>query len=469
MLFNSLAFLVFAPLFFLGWKYLKKYDNARWLWLVVCSFFFYGWWSWEYCILVVISGLIDFYVARAIQRFPRGKRFFLVISLVGNLGILIFFKYSRFLLESFESAAAYFGFSISCDGLFPADSIVLPIGISFYTFQSMSYTIDVYFGKCRPVKNPLHFFSYLVMFPQLVAGPIIRAKDLLPQLERVPDTTEDVRWHGTRLICWGFFKKCVIADNLAPIVNHAFNGVVLPENSLLWWGVMVAFAFQIYCDFSGYSDIARGLGNWMGFEFPVNFKNPYWAKSLRDFWRRWHISLSTWFRDYVYIPLGGSKSAWWITPIPLMLTFILSGVWHGAAWHFVVWGAIHGTALGVERQVGKILPPIANIYTNVLGWCYTFIFVLLSWVFFRAESIEQAWTIIRTMFTAPTHWIEPNWRIVGLLVILLLGEFVAALVNKWQLFSITCFRYVEIAAFVLILAMAVFLRGTGQEFIYFQF
>ena len=286
MTFNSLIFIVFALFFFVVWPFVKKHSNARWGWLVLASFFFYGWWDWRFLFLIIGSGILDFYCALLLNRVssPWSRKFVLILSLLGNIGSLAAFKYSGFIAENLDAFFATLGYHSTFAVSIPDFMLILPVGISFYTFQSMSYTIDVYRREITPTSNILHFFAYLAMFPQLVAGPIVRASDLLPQLKNDNDVSEQDRWDGTKLILFGFFKKMVIADTLAQKVNAAFDSPYPNSSSLFWWLIISAFAVQIYCDFSGYSDIARGLARWMGYRFPLNFNHPYTAKSLSEFW-----------------------------------------------------------------------------------------------------------------------------------------------------------------------------------------
>ncbi len=259
MLFNSLIFLIFGTLFFVVWPLARRRANIRWAYLTIASFVFYGWWDWRFLFLILASGLLDFASGLGMQAMPHRRKIFLGLSIFGNIGSLMVFKYSGFFAENISALLALFGMTVELKSHFPSFILILPVGISFYTFQSMSYTIDIYKGQLAPTRNPLHFFAYLSMFPQLVAGPIIRAADLLPQLREVKRVTEEQRWEGMRLILHGFFKKVIIADHLAYYVTEAFSDTVPPEATAFWWLVMTAFAFQIYCDFSGYSDIARGL------------------------------------------------------------------------------------------------------------------------------------------------------------------------------------------------------------------
>ncbi len=338
----------------------------------------------------------------------------------------------------------------------------------------MSYTIDVYRGRMKPVTNLFHFYAFLSMFPQLVAGPIVRAKDLIPQLAVCRSTTEEGRWEGMKLIAGGYFKKVVIADNLAPFVNTAFAAVPASESSLYWWLVIGAFAFQIFFDFAGYSDIARGLAKWMGYDFLVNFDHPYTSTSLREFWSRWHISLSTWFRDYVYIPLGGSKKGEVRGHINMWLTMVISGLWHGAAFHFLAWGAVHALFLSVERLSAWPERLKRLSFGSVLSLAAVMFQVLIAWVFFRAQDLTQALSILRMMLEFNGRMDIPTTETfkVGILYLSLglameLYHFSRLDVRKW--FSPGVYRSVEVVSVAVLITLSVFLRGTGMQFIYFQF
>jgi len=330
---------------------------------------------------------------------PKQKKLYLLLSVLGNVGSLMAFKYSGFLAENIDELFALFGYTSCLKCNIPDFFLITPVGISFYTFQSMSYTIDIYKGNLKPTRNIIHFFAYLSMFPQLVAGPIVRASDLLGQLLENRKTTEQDRWEGLRLIVHGFFKKMVIADNLAPLVNKAFVIETMSDSSLYWWVAITAFAFQIYCDFSGYSDIARGLARMMGLNFKLNFNHPYTSLSIREFWSKWHISLSTWFRDYVYIPLGGSKKGKLSGHVNMWITMLVSGFWHGAAWTFVIWGAIHAFFLSLERIFKWPDYLTKSSFARIILLLLIVIQVWVAWVFFRAETFSQAIEILKIMFS----------------------------------------------------------------------
>src|ERR1041385_1993935 len=402
MLFNSLTFLVFGAVFFLLLPIVKRaHHNVRWGYFVIASLFFYGWWDWRYLFLLLISGLIDFAAGWWMYRFPSRRKLLLVVSLTANLGILFSFKYIGFFMNGLNWFLAKAGAGVVNIEI-PTFFALLPVGISFYTFQSMSYTIDVYRKQLTPTKNVLLFFSYLSLFPQLVAGPIVRARDFIPQLISNRKTTEVERWDGLKLILTGYFKKVVLADNIAPMVNNAFSNDLSNTSWTYWWIVMAGFAFQIYCDFSGYSDIARGLAKWMGFHFRINFNHPYLSASFREFWTRWHISLSTWFRDYVYIPLGGNRGPKWKAHLNLWITMLLSGLWHGAGLNFLCWGASHAFLMSTER----IIPFTGSLRRSMIGKCVSvvivFLLVTLAWTFFRASSFAEAMTVLGYMLSINT-------------------------------------------------------------------
>ena len=332
MLFNSLEFWIFLPLVLLFSRLLPR--RPRNLFLLVASYLFYMWWDARFIVLIVASTLVDFLVGRSLHEARgRSRSWLLVASLAANLGLLGFFKYYNFLAGS---VASLLGVSTRTLHL----NIVLPVGISFYTFQSMSYTIDIYRGKLEPVKRLTDFALYVAFFPQLVAGPIVRAREFFPQLFQWQPPSHERTEKGISLILIGLIKKMVLADHFARISDLYFGDVAAHPGAWAAWSATFAFAMQIFFDFSGYTDIARGCGRLLGYEFPVNFRRPYLAASITEFWRRWHISLSSWLRDYLYIPLGGNRRGNWRTYENLMVTMLLGGLWHGASWNFVLWGAI---------------------------------------------------------------------------------------------------------------------------------
>jgi len=429
MLFNSIAFAVFLPLVFAGYWLLNqrplRLQNA---FLLVASYVFYGWWDWRFLFLLAFSSSVDYLVSLAIGDTlnPARRKALLWVSLVCDLGILGFFKYFNFFIESFAALLEAVGLQANL----PTLRIILPVGISFYTFQSLSYTIDVYRREIQPVRDPIAFFAFVSFFPQLVAGPIERAGHLLPQfLARRSFDTNRAR-DGLRQALWGLFKKVVIADNLAVDVDHVFGSAGEPSGPALAIGA-IYFATQIYCDFSGYSDVAIGVARLFGFDLARNFALPYFSRDMAEFWRRWHISLSTWFRDYVYIPLGGSRVASkWRRLLNVMVTFTVSGLWHGADWKFVVWGLLNGALYALSpksstRREGIVaqgcwIPSLRETWQITR----TFFFVLLGWVFFRASSLLAAFHYLAG--TLRGSWVElpENARHLPLVLLLFAVEWI---------------------------------------------
>ncbi len=478
MLFNSLIFLVFAAIFFGLWPWVKRHQNLRYIFLVVSSFIFYGWWDWRFLFLIIGSGVLDYCSGLLMAARPDRKKLWLALSILGNVGSLMIFKYSGFFADNLSALLGLFGVDVELREALPKFVLILPVGISFYTFQSMSYTIDIYKGKLQPTHNILQFFAYLALFPQLVAGPIIRAADLLPSLAKEGHTSEKQRWEGLHLIVHGFAKKMFIADNLAYYVTEAFNNPLHNDSPLYWWLIMTAFAFQIYCDFSGYSDIARGLAKWMGYDFMVNFNHPYISTSLREFWTRWHISLSTWFRDYVYIPLGGSRGGKVKSETNMWLTMLVSGFWHGAAWNFIIWGGLHAAGLTLERFTAWPRRIGALPGGRYLASLFLLLQVWVTWVFFRAGTLEQATRILGSMFSFGGGFSQLVADIGGVKILnicLIIG--IAAFREFWffmgldqrQFLKGGARSYVEVFTMALLIVVTIYFRGPGSQFIYFQF
>ena len=485
MTFTTLTFILYLPIVFgLYWSF--KRQSARNLVMLLASYVFYAWWDYRFCVLMLATNLIDYGVARALARVeePKARWRLLLISLVSNLSVLGFFKYYNFFVESVAAAAGSVGWIIDPFTL----NIILPAGISFYTFQAMSYTIDVYRRQLDPSRNVIDHLSYVSFFPTLVAGPIERGTALLPQLasSRTFDYRNAVT--GLRLIGWGFFKKLVIADQLAIIVESSYSAPDVARGPLLAFAT-ICFAFQIYCDFSAYSDIARGTAWLFGVDVIRNFNYPYFSQNLAEFWRRWHISLSTWFRDYVYVPLGGNRVGRVRRAVNLLITFLVSGIWHGAAWNFVVWGALHGAtiALGTLRAKPAPTPAIPGGEDNIpslataLRMLRTFAIVCLFWVFFRAESVREALGILKLVVVdafRPRAYLplldtvtDDGLRMAAMVMV---GVFVAV---EWLIrdrehpFVVDrmpiVLRYATYTA-CLWMTLALTARRTGQ-FIYFQF
>lgn len=432
------------------------------------SLFFYGWWNISYVPLLLGTGLVDFGGALAIVRWKDYRKLFLILSLAANLGVLFFFKYLGFFEQIILDLQG-----ISSPEKTPT-GVILPIGLSFYTFQSMSYTIDVYRGRMKPTKNPLLFFSFISFFPHLVAGPIVRGREILPQLARVKITNEVERYHGIKLIVLGFFKKTVLADHLAVFVNEAFNSPSPESGYDYWWIAVLAFTFQIYFDFSGYSDIARGLAKIMGIHFRINFNNPYGSNSFRDFWSRWHMSLSFWFRDYVYVALGGNRRGKGRGILNMWITMLLSGLWHGANYTFIIWGALHSFFLSIERLIQIEKWTKSKVILKVGYMIIVFLGVALAWIFFRAKSLDQAIRVINQLgsFAHPFTGKYSDAMENALLFLKIIIPFQLYLNSGWRIRSLISakhFTYLELFWLALLITCCVFFRGPGEQFIYFQF
>ena len=395
MIFNSWEYFVFLPLVLILYYVFNR--RAQNIWLLVASYFFFFFWDWRVCSLLLISTLVDFVCGLSMGRHPSHKRAWLIVSMVTNLGILGFFKYFNFFVDTAGMALAALGLEPNL----PALRIILPVGISFYTFQTMSYTIDVYRGQLVPTRSFLDFALYVAYFPQLVAGPIERATHLLKQFASPRVVTRPMVETGCFLILLGLFRKVVIADGVAPMVNAVFANAPTSNGMELCMGT-VLFAFQIYCDFAGYSDMARGTSRLLGIELMVNFNQPYFSRNITEFWRRWHISLSTWLRDYLYIPLGGNQHGTVATYRNLFLTMLLGGLWHGARWNFVVWGGLHGLYLAVHKlwmvrhptRDGSDLKRRFGL-GDMAGMLITFFIVNLAWIFFRSTTLADALGVLQ--------------------------------------------------------------------------
>jgi D-alanyl-lipoteichoic acid acyltransferase DltB (MBOAT superfamily) len=439
-------------------------------------------WNYKYIVLIIVSTLIDYFVAIQISKAEtkQFKKLLLLISICSNLGILFFFKYFNFLSDNVNDVLQGLNIFHST----PYFNFLLPVGISFYTFQTLSYTIDVYWGKKEPEKHLGIFAVYVSFFPQLVAGPIERATTLLPQFSQVHSINYERIRNGVIIMLWGFFKKVVIADRLAEYVNAVYN------NPYDYGGLQdliatVFFGFQIYCDFSGYSDIAIGAALIMGYRLMTNFRRPYLSTSIREFWQRWHISLSTWFRDYLYIPLGGNRVVKWRWYYNLFITFVISGFWHGANWTFVIWGALHGMYLVTaviaqnwrDRSAKKLgLATFSNL-NNFINLIWTLALVFFAWIFFRSNSVGDAFVIIRNILDFESYqtgseifrFSSDFYLAVGLIVFLI---FVEILQEKFNLTGrLTTFpMIIKLILLVLILG-SLFILGKWDEssFIYFQF
>lgn len=477
-LFNSFEFLLFLPVvLLLYWFVLNKSYKWQNLLILVASYFFYGWWSWKFMGLLALSTILDYAYGFGVSSINRKRaKLFLWLSIINNLGILAIFKYYNFFASEMQIAFELLGLHVNPVLL----NIALPVGISFYTFHGMSYVFDIYRGKVKPVKNMIDYAVFVSFFPLLVAGPIERAHHLLPQIQKERYFNYTQATEGIRLIIWGLFKKIVIADSLAGTVNTIFTNYQDMSGYQLAIGA-IAFSFQIYGDFSGYSDIAIGIAKLMGFELLSNFKFPYFSRSIAEFWRRWHISLSSWFRDYVYIPLGGSQNGKRRTIINVFIIFTLSGFWHGASWNFITWGFIHACAfmplLLLKRNRIYVTDVVAQnrLFPNVqelLQMIATFSFVTLAWIFFRADNLTHATSYIGTMFIKIIRYplsidtIANDSRIFLYIVPLIIGDWL--LRHNERVLSRKFLNFIVLALLSWLIVLKAF-GGDDIQFIYFQF
>jgi alginate O-acetyltransferase complex protein AlgI len=469
MLFVEFAFLPFF-LTVLGVHWLLPSHAARKAWLLLASLCFYGAWDWRFLGLILLSTALDYGVGLRLERPGARRAAWMALSLAGNLGLLAFFKYFGFFVDSAVELLGTLGFQAHR----PTLAIVLPVGISFYTFQTLSYSLDVYRRELRATRSLLDFALFVCFFPQLVAGPIVRAAAFLPQLEGQKRFSAVDARAALLLFLVGYFKKACVSDTLAPLVDRYFAAPG-DYDALSAWTAVLAYAAQIYCDFSGYSDMAIALAALLGYELRVNFDRPYLARDIVDFWRRWHISLSTWLRDYLYIPLGGNRGGRLRTYRNLLLTMLLGGLWHGAAWSFVLWGGLHGLALAGVRLWRELRPSAAHGSRSgaVLAWAATLYFVCFCWIFFRAQDMERALTVARGFVLLDSPGPEALERgYLGLLLALFgLHAFAhprwsARLTRAWRALPAWGFSFSYGVAAALVLALV---PANPRPFIYFQF
>ncbi len=486
MLFNSLEYLFFLPVvFILYWTIFEKNLRYQNLMLLVASYFFYGWWSWKFLCLLLLSTILDFaYGFGVASKNRKRSKQFLWLSIINNLGILAIFKYYNFFIAQFQTAFSFLGVHIDPFLL----NIALPVGISFYTFHGLSYVFDIYRGVQQPVKNFIDYAVFVCFFPLLVAGPIERANHLLPQIQKIRQFDLARASIGLRLILWGIFKKVVVADNSAYFANEIFNNYTNYNGSAVFLGSFF-FAIQIYCDFSGYSDIAIGSANLFGFDLLKNFKFPYFSRDIAEFWKRWHISLSSWFRDYLYIPLGGSKQGKLITVRNTFIIFLVSGFWHGASWNFIAWGTAHALGfmplfllsknkINTKNAISEnsIFPSIRELR----GMITTFLFVQLCWIFFRAPSLDISFNMLGKIFSfdffAFPNINTPNQDKLKLLHLILAGLFL--FIAEWhsrtsdistQFLDKITSSTIRWAIYISLTIMIVYFKGAPVEFIYFAF
>ena len=482
MLFNSLDFAIFLPIvFLLYWFVAQRNLKLQNVLIVIASYIFYGWWDWRFLSLILFSTIVDYTIGILLAKEENSvkSKLFLWTSIVVNLGFLGFFKYYNFFLENFVDAFSFFGYQLSASGL----NIILPVGISFYTFQTLSYSIDVYKRKLEPTKDFIAFSAFVCFFPQLVAGPIERATHLLPQFYKKRQFEYDKAVDGMRQILWGLFKKVVIADNCAQIVNMVFENHENYNGSSLVIAA-VLFSFQIYGDFSGYSDMAIGTSRLFGFDLMQNFAYPYFSRDIAEFWRRWHISLSTWFRDYLYIPLGGSRVSKLKQIRNVLIIFIVSGFWHGANWTFIVWGAINAffilpsIVLNTNRNNIEIVAnnSILPSFKEMVQIGFTFSITTIAWIFFRAENMAHALSYLKGISTSLLSLPQINSNTISVKILFLLLVFL--LLVEWMgrknSFALENFKqikpiYRRIFYIVLLLLIVIFGVTAKTEFIYFAF
>ena len=477
MLFNSIDFAIFLPIvFLLYWFVAAKNLRFQNLLILVASYVFYGWWDWKFLSLILFSTVVDYSIGLGLQREEKQtkRKILLWLSILINLGLLGFFKYYNFFLENFIEAFSFFGMKFTPNTL----NIVLPVGISFYTFQTLSYSIDVYKRKLEPSKDFIAFAAFVSFFPQLVAGPIERASNLLPQFFEKRTLTPPQVSDGLRQILWGFFKKIVIADTCGIIVDAVFTNPEAQNSSTLIIAAIL-FSFQIYGDFSGYSDIAIGTAKLFGFQLMTNFKIPYFSRNIAEFWRRWHISLSSWFQDYLYIPIGGSRGTKAKTVRNIFIIFLVSGFWHGANWTFIFWGGINAFLFLPSLLFGKnrkylgtvaeetALPSLKELYQMSL----TFGFTTIAWIFFRVDSVTEGFHYLQLIgkhnFDFPIF--KGQAVIVPLIGVLLIIEWI----NRRQLHQLDVERFSPIirhSIYILLLGLIFFFAQYNKaSFIYFQF
>ena len=480
MSFDAAVFWLFFPIAWMAWR-LLPFQFAKGV-LLLLSLVFYAWWNPWYVLLLIGPTALDYVAGQKIYdtQSLRVKRGWLLLTIISNLGLLAFFKYGAFVLTNAQAASGWFGWHWQA----PAVSWVIPVGISFYTFQVLSYSFDIYRGKLAPARNFVNFLQFICFFPHLVAGPIVRAHELLPQFDHRRRLSLGAIQGGIYYIIWGLFMKMVVADNIAMQVDFVFNADQLAKTDWLsTWLTVILFAGQIFADFAGYSSIAIGLAMLMGIKFPKNFNYPYISSSFSEFWTRWHITLSRWLRDYLYIPLGGNRKGKYRTYSNLMVTMLLGGLWHGANWTFVVWGAMHGGALAVERMFSRGKRTSQHRYNHVgrisfleairrlSAMAFVFVFLLVTWVFFRSPTFSLAIAMLQKMFVAPFHggtrW--PFWinRYLYLLIPIVLLHMMQ-LSHEW--FGLRKNAYAR-ATFAAVMAFAILVvqRQGEHVFIYFQF
>ena len=485
MLFNSIDFAVFLPVvFIIYWFIVNRRLSIQNFFLVVASYFFYGWWDWRFLALIVVSSSVDYIVGICLGKVQEKtkRKMLLIVSIAVNIGLLATFKYYNFFAESLVGAFTLFGKKIDIGRL----QVVLPVGISFYTFQTLSYSIDIFRNKLKPTKDIIAFFAYVSFFPQLVAGPIERAGNLLPQFLSNRNFNYEKSADGIRQILWGLFKKMVVADNLAALVDRVFNNPESFSSPALLITVCL-FSFQIYCDFSGYSDIAIGTARLFGFDLMRNFAYPYFSRNIGEFWRRWHISLTGWFRDYIYIPLGGSREGQVKSIRNIFIVFLISGFWHGANWTFILWGGVHACLF-----VPAFILKKNRLYTDIaarerkipsfkesIRIIVTFLLVSMTWIFFRSADLSGAVTYLkRLVFFWKTNKVDPGGQLFTSQIQMIVIPFLILMVGMEWLqrkkkhaleFSGEKYLYIRRFVYAALILGIYFFSVKNVGFIYFQF
>lgn len=466
MLFNSYEFIFLLLPVVLAGYYLLLPRRGRHGWLALASYVFYGWWDYRFCGLLLLTTTIDYIAGGRIAaaRAPASQKRWLTVAVSADLAILFFFKYYDLGAQTVNALTQWLG---ATSGGVPLLHLVLPVGISFYTFQAMSYTIDIYRGQARPARSFIDFACYVSLFPQLVAGPIVRYRELDDQLRQRSHTWAKAG-AGITLFVLGLSKKVLLADAVAPMADWGFSQGVLGWAGA--WSSLLAYTLQIYFDFSGYSDMAVGLGLLLGFQFPQNFNSPYKSLSITDFWRRWHISLSSWLRDYLYLPLGGNRRGRLRTYVNLFLTMLLGGLWHGASWTFVLWGAYHGTLLALERMSGK--RSFAWRLPRPVQMVFTFVLVMVGWVLFRSPTLAGVVRMAKGLVGAhgwgATYPLAGTGALNWTALIICLGLVFAAR-NTWEIRWRSSIWLVTALLALFVLCVATFLVNTSSPFLYFQF
>lgn len=472
MLFNSIEFLVFFVSFFIVYWSCNSYLKLQNVLILLASYLFYGWWDWRFLSLIAFSSTVDYICGLRIASAHTKKqgKTWLLVSLISNLGLLAVFKYYNFFVESFSDFMGAIGFPTSDLTL----QIILPVGISFYTFQTLSYTIDIYRKELKPTMDVIAFFAYIAFFPQLVAGPIERASNLLPQIRKKRNASISGFNEGILQLLIGLFRKIVVADTIASYVDTIYADMGIYNSSTVLLATIL-YAFQIYFDFSGYSDIAIGTAKVLGFKFHQNFNLPYFSKSLTEFWRKWHMSLSYWLRDYLYISLGGNRKGIRITYRNLMLTMLLGGLWHGSSWNFIIWGGIHGVVLSVEKYLQSTDFAHYQKRYGFLGYPITFFIVLFAWIFFRAQGLDTAILGIERIFA-----LEPAMPYIGNINLIVNSSIVVLLALSFDFylfrrkisledFGSTLKNWQVVLFSTALLTFISLFHSTSNNFIYFQF